>query len=120
MMYDRGDGTVPMVIPYHYASSDRLPLLQKLDEDAWSASENWRRDSTNDLPPESWKGSVDQPAIEVLELCKRLTSETVALEAAVLRRDTKKMQETVARMKLQVRGCEVLATVQRQAMDTVP
>lgn len=111
MMLDKGDGTIPMVIPYHYTAPDRLPLLQKLDQDAWSAAENWRQDSTDDLPPQAWKVSVDQPAIEIVELCKRLTSETVALETAVLRRDTEKMGETLARMRLQVWACGILAAI---------
>jgi hypothetical protein len=61
---------------------------------------------------ESWGADVDQPACEILELGKWMTSGIVALQTAALRRETHKMEEALERLKLEIQGTQALVIVQ--------
>ena len=101
---DDGKGTYHLFIPYGGDVLDppSLDVIKVLDPEVWEASQNWIRESTRDLPTESWSADMDQPAREILELGKRMTAEIVALQAAALRTETQKIEGVLERLKLQI------------------
>jgi len=117
---DSGNGIYHLFVPYGGDVYDKVSLniTKVLDPDAWEAAQDWNRESVTDLPPESWRADVDQPAREILELGKRMLADIGALETATLRRETQKMNEALERIKLQIRGAEALVRVQREAINS--
>lgn len=104
--------------PWHWDDASDLTITHVLDRAVWDAGKDWTRPSTRDLPVEAWPAEVHQITREIMVFTKRVTSELVALQTMTIRDNPEGMQEVLGRMRLQIRGIELLMELEREAIQS--